>query len=381
MVKLTAIAWSLAACLGLAPTCPAVAQNGSSFIDAPASMARYSTAPARPQMACGDLLTLSDEALTLLSARRVPATEDAPEHCRIATVISPEVRIEVNLPTAWNRRFYMNGNGGFAGESPETLFRPLYRAAALRQGFATATTNTGHDASEEPLASFASHNLQKRIDYAFRAVHVTAITAKRIAARYFGRPPAFSYWDGCSTGGRQGLMEAQRFPHDFDGILVGAPVLRFVDTITSSLWNGKVLTETPVPPEKLKLVSDAVYALCDAKDGLKDGLIDDPRQCHFDPARDVRQCALGNDSADCLTAPQAEAIKSLYRLPLQRPTAVRRVRAWRRGGRYAPLATPAVRATGEWMGHVAHRPAGPGFPPARLRRDVHEVLRAKQSEL
>jgi hypothetical protein len=137
MVKLAAIAWCLAACLGLALTCPAVAQNGSSFIDAPASMARYSTAPARPQMACGDLLTLSDEALTLLSARLVPATEDAPEHCRIAAVISPEVRIEVNLPTAWNRRFYMNGNGGFAGESPETLFRPLYRAAALRQGFAT----------------------------------------------------------------------------------------------------------------------------------------------------------------------------------------------------------------------------------------------------
>src|SRR6516225_4525343 len=174
----------------------------------PASMARYSMAPARPQMACGDLLSLSDETLTLLSARLVPASADAPEHCRVAGVISPEVRIEVNLPTAWNRRFYMNGNGGFAGETPETLFRPLYRAAALRQGFATATTNSGHDASEEPLASFAGHNLQKRIDYAFRAVHVTAITAKRIAASYFGRPPAFSYWDGCSTGGRQGLMEA-----------------------------------------------------------------------------------------------------------------------------------------------------------------------------
>jgi hypothetical protein len=118
---------------------------------------------------------------------------------------------------------------------PKTLFRPLYRAAALRQGFATSTTNSGHDASEEPVASFASHNLQTRIDYAFRAVHVTATTATRIAARYFGRQPAFAYWDGCSTGGRQGLMEAQRFPHDFDGILVGAPVLRFVDTITSSL--------------------------------------------------------------------------------------------------------------------------------------------------
>jgi Tannase and feruloyl esterase len=312
MVKLATLAWSVVGCFGLALTCPAVAQNGSSFIDSPASMARYTVAPARPQMACTDLLSLSDAALTLLTARLVPAADDAPEHCRVAAVISPEVRIEINLPTAWNRRFYMSGNGGFAGETPETLFRPLYRAAALRQGFATATTNTGHDASEEPLASFANHNLQKRVDYAFRAVHLTAVTAKHIAARYFGRPPAFSYWDGCSTGGRQGLMEAQRFPHDFDGILAGAPVLRFVDTITSSLWNGKVLAEAPVPLEKLKLVSDAVYALCDAKDGLKDGLIDDPRQCHFDPARDVRQCAAGNDSADCLTAAQTEAIKKVY---------------------------------------------------------------------
>jgi hypothetical protein len=312
MVKLATVAGSLVVCFGLALTCPAVAQNGSSFTDSPASIARYSLTPARPQTPCGELLSLSDATLTLLSARLVPASDDAPEHCRVAAVISPEVRIEVNLPTAWNRRFYMIGNGGFAGETPETLFRPLYRAAALRQGFAMASTNTGHDASEEPLATFASHNLQKRIDYAFRAVHVTAVTAKRIAARYYGRPPAFSYWDGCSTGGRQGLMEAQRFPHDFDGILAGAPVLRFVDTITSSLWNGKALAETPVPLEKLKMVSDAVYALCDAKDGLKDGLIDDPRQCHFDPARDVRQCAAGNDSADCLTAAQTEAIKKVY---------------------------------------------------------------------
>ena len=120
---------------------------------------------------------------------------------------------------------------------------------------------------------------------------MTAVEAKRIAAAYYGRAAAYSYWDGCSTGGRQGLISAQRFPQDFDGIVAGAPVLNFVDTVTQSLWNGLVLVETPVPLAKMKLVADAVYARCDAKDGLKDGLIDDPRRCDFDPARDVAQCA------------------------------------------------------------------------------------------
>ena len=153
---------------------------------------------------------------------------------------------------------------------------------------------------------------QKRVDYAFRAVHMTAVEAKRIAAAYYGRAAAYSYWDGCSTGGRQGLISAQRFPQDFDGIVAGAPVLNFVDTVTQSLWNGLVLVETPVPVAKMKLVADAVYARCDAKDGLKDGLIDDPRRCDFDPARDVAQCPAGQDGATCLTPAQSAAIKKIY---------------------------------------------------------------------
>ena len=163
----------------------------------------------------------------------------------------------------------------------------------------------------EPLASFAV-SYQKRVDYALRAVHLTAVEAKRIAAAYYGRAASYSYWDGCSTGGRQGLISAQRFPHDFDGIVAGAPVLNFVDTVTQSLLNGLVLVETPVPVAKMKLVSDAVYARCDAKDGLKDGLIDDPRRCDFDPARDVAQCAAGQDGETCLTPAQTAAIKKIY---------------------------------------------------------------------
>jgi feruloyl esterase len=289
----------------------ALAQNGYSFTDAATSAVRYGMAPARPTMTCAAVPGLATAETTIVSARVVPAADGAPEHCRVTGLIQPEIRFEVNLPANWNRRFYMHGNGGFAGENPEFGARPMVRANALKQGFATAQTNTGHDAGAEPLGTFAA-SYQKRVDYAFRAVHMTAVEAKRIAAAYYGRAAAYSYWDGCSTGGRQGLISAQRFPQDFDGIVAGAPVLNFVDAVTQSLWNGLVLAETPIPLPKMKLVGDAVYARCDARDGLKDGLLDDPRRCDFDPARDVAQCTAGQDGENCLTPAQTAALKKIY---------------------------------------------------------------------
>ena len=184
-------------------------------------------------MGCASVASLATAETTIVSARLVPAADGVPEHCRVTGLIQPEIRFEVNLPSSWNRRFYMHGNGGFAGETPGVrLAAALSRHRPAAMGFATATTNTGHDAAAEPLATFAM-SYQKRVDYAFRAVHMTAVEAKRIAAAYYGRAAAFSYWDGCSTGGRQGLISAQRFPQDFDGIVAGAPVLNFVDTVTS----------------------------------------------------------------------------------------------------------------------------------------------------
>jgi hypothetical protein len=302
---------SCIALLVLTARAPALAQNGYSFTDAQVSAMRYSIATAKPHIACKNVQSLSSPTTTLIAAETIAAADGMPEHCRISGVIAPEIRFEVNLPAAWNRRFYMHGNGGFAGETPETGARPRYRSAALRHGFVTATTNTGHDAASEPLATFAASH-QKRIDYAFRAVHLTATEGKRIAAAYYGRPPAYAYWDGCSTGGRQGLISAQRFPADFDGIVAGAPVLAFVNTVTQSLWNGLVLTDTPLSLEKMKVVGEAAYARCDAKDGLRDGLIDDPRNCDFDPEQHVAQCAAGQDAPTCLTPAQAGAIKKIY---------------------------------------------------------------------
>ena len=300
----------LIATLGLAG--PAAAQNGFSFGDAAQSVTGYARATVRPQMGCRDLLGLTDTDVSIISADVIAAADGVPEHCRVNGVMAPEIRFQVNLPVVWNRRFYMNGNGGFAGESPETPGRSALRAAALRHGFVTATTNTGHDATQEPLATFAERSYQKLVDYAFRAVHLTAVTAKTMAARYYDRPVAFAYWDGCSTGGRQALMEAQRFPADFDGIVAGAPVLNFVDTLILGLWHARALEEAPITLDKLKIVADTLYAKCDGADGLVDGILDDPRRCDFDPVRDLPVCAAGYEGAACVTSAQAAALKKMY---------------------------------------------------------------------
>jgi hypothetical protein len=293
---------------------PTQAQNGYSFIDAAKSAINYSIANAKPQMKCVDLRSLSDAETTILDAQIIPATDGVPEYCRITGNILPEVAFEVNLPSSWNRRFYMSGNGGYAGERPDEPRRVLLRNNALRHGFVSATTNTGHDAVREPLGSFAVDRA-KLIDYAFRAVHLTATTAKRVAASYYGRPVAYSYWDGCSTGGRQGLMEAQRFPGDFDGIVAGAPVLNFVDTMVAYTAFIRALDRAPITMGKLKVVEAALYAKCDKRDGLADGLIDDPRRCDFDPARDIPKCSAGQDGSDCLTEAQAATLGDIYRGP------------------------------------------------------------------
>src|SRR5437763_16899530 len=162
----------VAALAVLAAVSPAAAQNRYTFIDAAKSPLNFSRAMLKPQLACPDLRGLAAGSVSILAFEIVAAAEGVREHCRVTGSIAPEIHFEVNLPAAWNRRFYMSGNGGFAGEVPDSPPRAAIRAAALRQGFVTATTNTGHDATKEPLATFAL-DPQKITDYAFRAVHLT----------------------------------------------------------------------------------------------------------------------------------------------------------------------------------------------------------------
>jgi feruloyl esterase len=303
--------------LALAVAATAAPAQGQAFADLKSALVDYSKSDLEPRKACEALGQFKSKEIASITATVVPAGATAPAHCKVSGVLSPEIAFEVSLPAKWNGRFYMIGNGGHAGESLEDPGRVAQKNQALQLGFAFAQTNTGHDARKEPGASFVLSNPQKAIDYAYRAVHLTAVTSKDITKDYYGRAASKSYWNSCSNGGRQGLIEAQRFPEDFDGIVANAPWVDQTGFSIGAMWNQKALTGSGVTPGKLEMVADKVMNKCDAIDGLKDGLIDDPRRCDFNPVRDVPACSAGADaSADCLTPGQADAIAKVYSGPV-----------------------------------------------------------------
>jgi hypothetical protein len=314
MSVLTKVSAAIAAVVFVAGA--AVPAQAQAFAEVKAALLDYSKADLEPRKACDAMGKFKTKDIAQITAAVIPAGAAAPAHCRVTGLLSPEIAFEVSLPAKWNGRFYMIGNGGHAGESLDDAGRAAQRNTALQLGFAFAQTNTGHDSRKEPGASFVMSNPQKAIDYAYRAVHLTAVTTKDITKDYYGKPVSRAYWNSCSNGGRQGLIEAQRFPEDFDGIVANAPWLDQTGFTIGAMWNQKALTEAPVTPAKLMLLADKVMAKCDAIDGLKDGLIDDPRKCNFDPARDVPACPAGADSSDCLTAAQATAIAKIYSGPI-----------------------------------------------------------------
>ena len=265
----------------------------------------------KPTVRCKELRSLTSLELSVIGATVIPASANAPEHCRVSLMAQPEINIEVNLPSAWNGRLYMFGNGGWAGEAFDSAGRAANRAKGLNAGFVTAATDTGHSAALEPGASFAL-NRQKLLDFGFRSLHVTVETAKMLARTYYGAGPTKSYYEGCSQGGRQGLTFAQRFPDDFDGIVAGAPALYQTGTHLARAYWMQGLNANPFPAVQAGAAGGRVYEQCDAKDGLKDGLIDDPRRCDFKPERDLPRCKAGNDQADCFTQNQISALERIY---------------------------------------------------------------------
>jgi feruloyl esterase len=260
---------------------------------------------------CEDLATLALKGGTITTAVSVAAgvIRDVPAYCRVAATLKPtsdsEIRMEVWMPAAgWNGKFEANGNGGWSGSiSPTTL------AAGLRRGYATSMTDTGHQGSS---ASFALGHPEKLIDFGYRSSHEMTVAAKAIVAAYFGRAPQLSYWSGCSAGGRQALMEAQRYPADFDGIIAGAPGMNWTGRALQSIWVAQAVHKDEasyIPPSKYPLIHAAVVQACDALDGSKDGVLEDPRRCKFDPA--VLQCDQ-SDGPSCLSAAQVEAARKIY---------------------------------------------------------------------
>ena len=239
------------------------------------------------------------------------STKDLPEFCRVAAVVRPstdsEIKFEVWMPTAnWNSKFMGVGNGGMAGSISYASM-----AAAISRGYATSSTDTGHEGPNND-GSFALGHREKVIDFGYRAVHEMTLKAKIIIAAYYGRAPAFSYWNGCSTGGRQALTEAQRFPADYNGIVAGAPANFLTHLQASSIWKAQAIRKNPgglIPLSKLPLIHNAVVAACDARDGVKDSLLGDPRLCDFDLK--TLECK-GEDGPDCLTAAQVAVARAFY---------------------------------------------------------------------
>lgn len=269
---------------------------------------------------------LPDATITFVESIEPPVSKTrAPElpyssitvpFCRVAAVLKPTqdsaIGIEVWLPapSSWNGKFLGVGNGGLGGRISYEAMLP--RVAG---GYAVVANDTGHDNSL-PLGAFALGHPEKVVDFGYRATHVAAVSGKAITEKYYGRAPARAYFSGCSRGGGEAMMEAQRFPEDYDGIVAGSPVINWTaHEAGGHLWSTLALYASPgsaISAEKASLIGRAVNDACDARDGVKDGVLQDPRACHFDPGR--LQCK-GEDSAECLTAAQVAAVRKLWEGP------------------------------------------------------------------
>lgn len=249
---------------------------------------------------------------SLAGPGRQPSYKGLPAFCRIAVQVSsvPDslIRFELWLPASgWNGKFLAVGNGAYSGE----IFYPLM-IAPLTRGYATASTDTGHEGSGGD-ASFVLGHPEKWIDSAYRAVHEMTVESKALIAAYYGSEAERAYFSGCSMGGRQALMEAQRFPADFDGIIAGAPANYFTRVETAHFMDGEAMYRDAgsfLTPDKVRLLHAAVLKACDALDGVRDGVIEDPQRCHFNPR--VLECTRGADESTCLTASQVETARELY---------------------------------------------------------------------
>ena len=267
------------------------------------------------QAACGalekaDLAALRDAPTRITAAQWVGSQDAAPAYCRVQGYVEPHVGFEIQLPgTHWNRKFIEIGCGGACGSIDEKAC-----GDPLRRGYACIVSDAGHrsDGGDWEWAQ----DLQARVDYGYRAPHVAALAGKALTRLYYHSPPRKSYFDGCSTGGRQAMVEAERFPWDFDGIIAGAPPLNFTANSLAQLWASLAATNAAgkaiLTPAAVQRVHRAVLAQCDLDDGVRDGIVGDPAACHFDPGRLL--CAPGR-SRDCLSGAQVAAVRKIYAGP------------------------------------------------------------------
>jgi feruloyl esterase len=278
-------------------------------------------ATAHAATSCTELATLTLPATTITGAQVVPAGSftppanvagsyrSLPEFCRVTAILKPsgdsDIKMEVWMPASgWNGEFEGVGNGGWAG-----VIGYAAMAEALSAGYATASTDTGHIGGS---ASFALGHPEKLVDFGYRAVHEMTVQGKAITDAYYGGRPTRAIWNACSTGGRQGITEAERYPADYEGVIAGASAIYSMTIHAARVAVNAIVhrsEDSYIPPQKYAMVHAAVLAACDAADGVKDGVIEDPLRCHFDPK--ILECK-GADAPSCLTTAQVETMRVLY---------------------------------------------------------------------
>ena len=268
---------------------------------------------------CSELATLSLPNVTILSAVDIAAEGDTPAYCEVEGVIDVEIGFNVKIPgEIWNGKMFMHGNGGFAGSFQRqfTNSGPI----PLQRGYAAVETDTGHKGAGSLDAAPFLDNWERVVSFAYRAVHLTTATAKILIRAYFDRDIDYAYFQGCSTGGRQGMVESQRYPNDYDGIIVGDPpfdlasIAHWADSQSMLFPEPDDFTVQTLPLSKLGLLQTSILDACDELDGIKDGILNDPRDCPFDYATDLPMCPNDEDPGDssCFTAAEVEMIGLIY---------------------------------------------------------------------
>ena len=263
---------------------------------------------------CASLLALQQQSVRITEAVAVAATATGAvtvAHCRVSGVIDKETRFTALLPDHWNERLFAGGGGGFVGTVDNQA------AASVNQGYATIGTDTGHEGT--PIdAAWALGNRERQVNFGYLAIHRVTEVAKALIKAYYGRDPRYSYFYGCSNGGRQGLMEAQRYPADFDGIVSCAPALNFTNIATAFVRHDQLLFPDPkaldraaTTPANLKLLESRVLARCDTLDGVRDSVLTDPRDCGF-KVSELPVCSAGQPASDCVTRAQQTAIEAIH---------------------------------------------------------------------
>ncbi len=287
-----------------------------------------------PVVACAALTGMAGPALAIDRAEAVAAADGLPPHCIVSGTIAPRLGVggkpygvgfQMRLPTAWSGQFLYQGGGGLDGAVLPALGRiPAHGSTAvpaLARGMAVVSADGGHEGMD---ASFALDQ-QARLDYEFNAIAEVTATAKALLARYYDARPVHSYFMGCSNGGKEGMIAAQRFPAEFDGVVAGAPAYNLTNAAIAEAWDTQALLRAAptdaeghkilaraFSPADLTLVGNAILAACDAADGVKDGMIADPRVCRFDPA--VLQCQ-GEKTDSCLAPAQVAALAAMHAGP------------------------------------------------------------------